>query len=148
MPAALRVLMEKDYGCDDAQSFETSDRVARLERLQDNAGPACDLLKCMAHESRLIILCLLSVRERSVMELEESLALRQPAVSQQLARLRSDNLVSTRRDGKMIYYSLASAKALAIVELLTDLFGMKDRSETLQRDPVTIDQGAGAIDGA
>lgn len=97
--------------------------VAAITRLQENIGNASALLKSMAHEGRLVILCLLFIRERSVMELEQSLDLRQPAVSQQLARLRSDNLVSTRRDGKMIYYSLASDDARAMVSALVAQFG-------------------------
>ncbi len=87
------------------------------------ASVGCELLKSMAHEGRLVILYLLSIRERSVSELEATLDMRQPAVSQQLARLRSDNIVSTRRDGKMVYYSLASDQARAVVGLLSNLCG-------------------------
>lgn len=99
------------------------DTSSAIARMQSNIVHASALLKSMAHEGRLFILCLLYVRERSVMELEQSLDLRQPAVSQQLARLRSDNLVSTRRDGKMIYYSLASEEARAMVYALASQFG-------------------------
>lgn len=88
----------------------------------ENARAATDLLKAIAHESRLIILCMLSEGERSVTELESILALRQPTVSQQLARLRSEGLVETRRVGKTIYYSLASDQAKHIVKLLYDLY--------------------------
>jgi DNA-binding transcriptional ArsR family regulator len=90
--------------------------------LAQNAGAACELLKSMAHEGRLTILYLLSLRERSVTELEEALALRQPAVSQQLARLRSDRLVTTRRDGKMIYYSLANPDVQQLIDTLVRLY--------------------------
>ena len=76
----------------------------------DNAKRASEFLKALAHESRLIILCILAEGEKSVSELEHELSLRQPTVSQQLARLRADGLVSTRRDGKVIYYSLASRR--------------------------------------
>ena len=69
-----------------------------------------------------LLLSLLAERERSVTELETILALRQPAVSQQLARLRADNLVSTRREGKLIYYSLASGVAREVVGTLTRLY--------------------------
>lgn len=100
-----------------------AETLTAIERLQGNIGMASALLKSMAHEGRLFILCLLYIRERSVMELEQSLDLRQPAVSQQLARLRSDKLVSTRRDGKMIYYSLASDEARAMVYALASQFG-------------------------
>lgn len=80
------------------------------------------MLKALAHEGRLVILSLLCTRERSVTELETILSLRQPAVSQQLARLRADNLVKTRREGKLIYYSIASDEAKALVKALADLY--------------------------
>ena len=69
-----------------------------------------------------MILCILAEGEKSVSELEELLSLRQPTVSQQLARLRSDGLVATRRDGKAIYYSLASEEARVVVGAVYDLF--------------------------
>ncbi len=78
-----------------------------LDRMMASAREASDFLKAVAHESRLLLLCLLGDGERSVSELEQSLQLRQPTVSQQLARLRLDGLVKTRRDGKTVYYSLA-----------------------------------------
>ncbi len=92
------------------------------DEMQENAQDACDLLKAMAHEGRLLILCLLAGGEKPVTELEQALALRQPAVSQQLARLRADNLVTTRRDGKTIYYSIASKEAMQIVQLLYSMY--------------------------
>ena len=78
-----------------------------LHNLMQKARKASDFLKALAHENRLLILCLLSERERSVTELEGLLALNQATVSQQLARLRLEGLVETRRDGRIIYYSLA-----------------------------------------
>jgi DNA-binding transcriptional ArsR family regulator len=95
---------------------------ADAERMADNARRAADLLKALAHESRLMILCILSEGEKSVSELEQLLSLQQPAVSQQLARLRADGLVSTRRDGKAIYYSLASEEARVVVGAVYDVF--------------------------
>ena len=71
------------------------------------ARNAADFLKALAHESRLVILCLLSEREHTVGELEDALALGQATVSQQLARLRHEGLVATRREGRTIIYSLA-----------------------------------------
>jgi len=79
-----------------------------IEAMMRNARDASDLLKALSHESRLLLLCILAEKERSVGELETILSLRQPTVSQQLARLRYDNIVTTRRDGKTIYYSLAN----------------------------------------
>lgn len=89
---------------------------------KDRAGAASDFLKALAHESRLLLLCLVAERERSVTELENILSLRQPAVSQQLARLRIDGLVTTRREGKAIYYSLASDDVRQIMGVLYDIF--------------------------
>ncbi len=96
-------------------SFETSE-------MQDKAGQASAYLKALAHESRLMILCLLCEGEKSVTELESLLSLRQPTVSQQLARLRAENLVSTRRDGKTVYYSLGDKNVLRILSTLHDMF--------------------------
>ena len=76
----------------------------------------------MSNENRLLILCLLADGEKSVTELESTLQLRQPTVSQQLARLRADELVTHRRDGKTIYYSLASEEARQLMELMYKLF--------------------------
>jgi ArsR family transcriptional regulator, virulence genes transcriptional regulator len=101
---------------------ETRSRPPDFERLSDNAKRASDFLKALAHESRLIILCVLAEGEKSVGELEKILELRQPTVSQQLARLRADGLVSTRRDGKSVYYALASEEARVIVGAVYEVF--------------------------
>jgi len=69
-----------------------------------------------------LILCILAESEKSVTDLERILALRQPTVSQQLARLRADGLVAARRDGKTIYYSLASEEARVVIGALYDVF--------------------------
>ena len=90
--------------------------------MAESAKAACDLLRGLAHESRLMILCILVEGERSVRELEELLEMRQPTVSQQLARLRADRLVKTRRDGKTIYYSLASDEAYKVIAALYELY--------------------------
>ncbi|HZP78999.1 MAG TPA: metalloregulator ArsR/SmtB family transcription factor [Pseudolabrys sp.] len=92
------------------------------ERMVDKAKRAADFLKALAHESRLMILCILAEGEKSVSDLEEFLELRQPTVSQQLARLRADGLVATRRQGKTIYYSLASEEARVIVGAVYEMF--------------------------
>ncbi|MFL2687853.1 MAG: ArsR/SmtB family transcription factor [Alphaproteobacteria bacterium] len=73
-----------------------------------NAQRASTLLKSMCNERRLLILCQLVPGEKTVSELQEFTGQRQTAVSQHLARLRNDNLVATRRDGKNIYYSLSA----------------------------------------
>lgn len=87
-----------------------------------SATAACELLRGIAHEARLVILCMLSEGEKSVSELEAFLELRQPTVSQQLARLRADRLVVTRREGKTIYYALASEEARQVIGVLYELY--------------------------
>ena len=94
----------------------------RLERMMKSARKASDLLKALSHENRLLLLCILSEKERSVSELEQILSLRQPLVSQQLARLRYDNLVTTRRDGKTVYYSIADQDVRRITGVIYDIF--------------------------
>lgn len=97
-----------------------------IEKLMRNAHQASHFLKALSHETRLVLLCLLSEGERSVTDLENILALRQPAVSQQLARLRLDGLVSTRRDGKVIYYSIANEDIRQAIMLVYELFCKED----------------------
>ena len=98
-----------------------------LDRMVDKAKRAADFLKALAHESRLMILCILAEGEKSVTELERMLTLRQPTVSQQLARLRADGLVITRREGKVVYYSLASDEARIIIGAVYEVFCGKKR---------------------
>lgn len=93
-----------------------------LSRMMRNARDASDFLKALAHENRLLLLCLLAEKERSVTELEELLSLRQTTVSQQLARLRLDDLVTTRRDGRTIYYSLADDRLKNFIRVIYDMF--------------------------
>jgi DNA-binding transcriptional ArsR family regulator len=93
-----------------------------LSEMEDGAERAAEFLKALANRHRLIVLCLLAERERTVSELEEILGIRQPTLSQQLARLRAENLVETRRDGKHIYYSLASDETRGVIELLYSMF--------------------------
>lgn len=93
-----------------------------VDALLANAREASEFLKAVSHEARLVILCLLVDGEKSVSELEQVLSLRQPAVSQQLARLRADNLVDARRDGKNIYYSLARPEVVDLIRVLHRTF--------------------------
>ena len=91
-------------------------------RIAANAHEAASFLKSLTHPHRLMILCLLDGRERSVSELEDHLGLRQPTLSQQLAKLRAEGLVETRRSGKFIYYRLASPEAREVISVLLRLF--------------------------
>lgn len=90
--------------------------------LWENAGEANTLLRSMANENRLMILCLLAESEKSVGEIETLTGARQPTVSQQLARLRADGIVESRRDGKAIYYSLSCDRTRKLLEELCELY--------------------------
>ncbi len=104
------------------ESGEDGGTLAFPDEMMDNARDACVLLKALAHESRLLILCLLAEGEKPVTALMKALDMRQPAVSQQLARLRADRLVHARRDGKTIYYSLANDESREVIRLLYKLY--------------------------
>jgi DNA-binding transcriptional ArsR family regulator len=98
---------------------------ADLDKMMDSATEASNFLKAISHEGRLMILCHLASGEKSVTELEELLAARQAAVSQQLARLRLEGLVTPRRDGKTIYYRLTDERPRQIIDLVYDMFCAK-----------------------
>lgn len=93
-----------------------------LTAMAARAGEAVALLKGLANESRLMILCILAEGELSVNQLNKRLALSQPALSQHLALLREQGLVETRRDGQAIFYRLAESPALAVVKVLHQQF--------------------------
>jgi ArsR family transcriptional regulator len=93
-----------------------------MDKMLANATQACNFLKAISHEGRLMILCHLVTGEKSVTELEELLSARQAAVSQQLSRLRLEGLVTPRRDGKTIYYSLTDERPRQILETVYELF--------------------------
>ena len=93
-----------------------------MDKLANNAVRAANFLKAISHEGRLMILCYLASGEKSVTDLEELLSARQAAVSQQLSRLRTEGLVTPRREGKVIYYSLSDKRSTQIMEVVYDLF--------------------------
>ncbi len=93
-----------------------------VDALIASAHEASGFLKALAHEARLLILCMLIEEEKSVTAIEEILSLRQPAISQQLARLRADGLVETRREGKNVFYSLARPEVREVIGALHRAF--------------------------
>ena len=93
-----------------------------FEDMQANAAGATVLLKSMANETRLLILCQLAHSERSVSELLEIIPLGQSALSEHLAILRRERLVTTRREGQSVYYALSSVEVRAIIGTLYQLF--------------------------
>ena len=92
------------------------------ETMRAHAGDAARLLKALANEKRLMLLCLLVEGERSVGELNARLDLSQSALSQHLAVLRADGLVTTRREGQTIHYALADGPAQRILETLHGIY--------------------------
>lgn len=103
--------------------------------LQENATRASTLLKTMANEWRLLILCHLAEGEKSVGELEQLVDLNQSALSQHLAVLRRERLVETRRSAQSIYYSLASNEAASVMSTLYEIYCKKDGAESSCRKP-------------
>ena len=95
---------------------------AEMDQMIAKATQASNFLKAISHEGRLMILCHLASGEKSVTELEDLLSARQAAVSQQLSRLRLEGLVTPRREGKAIYYSLTDDRPRQIIEVVYDLF--------------------------
>lgn len=93
-----------------------------MEQMQEHAADAAGLMKALGNESRLMILCALASGERSVGELNEIVPLSQSALSQQLAKLRQQGLVATRRESQTIHYSLMPGPADKVISLLHDIY--------------------------
>ena len=93
-----------------------------IDRMRANAREAAALLKALSNENRLLILCQLVSGEQSVTELNEAIDLSQSALSQHLAILRREQLVSTRRESQTIYYSISSQKAARLLEFMHSTF--------------------------
>ena len=96
----------------------TETKEINFDELRASADEASGLMKVMANSDRLILLCQLSQGEKSVGELESILDIRQPTLSQQLAVLREAELVTTRREGKNIFYRISSQSAMAVMQVL------------------------------
>ncbi|MDK6079549.1 ArsR/SmtB family transcription factor [Massilia varians] len=93
-----------------------------LQQMRRAAAQACALLKVLGNPDRLLLLCQLSQGEYAVGELESLLGITQPTLSQQLAVLREEQLVSTRREGKQVFYRIDSEAALALMQVLYQQF--------------------------
>lgn len=105
-----------------------------LADFMQQAADAVALLKALSHENRLLILCILCKGERTVGELEGILQLQQAIVSQQLARLRADGVVESRREGRQIYYSIANPLVQDVVALLYRMYCSPKAAHVLQHD--------------
>ncbi len=98
------------------------DDASRLIELHDMASHACELLKAMSNECRLMILCQLAEGEKTVGELQKFLDLSQSAVSQHLAILRREKIVKARKHAQSVSYSLAGDEAIRVMATLHDVF--------------------------
>ena len=94
------------------------DTPLEMDAMRDAADSACALMKVLANPDRMLLLCQLAEGEKTVGELQQALGIVQPTLSQQLAVLREEELVETRREGKNIYYRIASPQALAVLDVL------------------------------
>lgn len=119
-----------------------------VDALISSAQEASAFLKALAHEARLLILCLLIDGEKSVTAIEEILSLRQPAISQQLARLRADGLVEARREGKNIFYSLARPEVHEVISALHRAFCQSPQSRSRQAYKRPLVRAAARAKGA
>lgn len=93
-----------------------------IEQLRKSAGEACGLLKILVNQDRLLLLCQMTQGEYCVSDLEEMTGIQQPTLSQQLTVLREGEMVNARREGKQIYYSIASKEAMAVMQVLYQLY--------------------------
>ncbi len=94
----------------------------------DNASEAANLLKSLANDKRLVILCELLNGERSVGELEKTVGLSQSALSQHLAKLRHNSLVKTRRESQVIFYSVSDPNVVRVLSVLHDIYCATDKA--------------------
>ena len=93
-----------------------------LDRFEASAGEAAGLMRALANEKRLMILCQLGEREMSVGQMLALVGLSQSALSQHLAKLRDERLVTTRRDGTTIFYRIADPAVLKVIAVLAEIY--------------------------
>ena len=108
--------------------METQELTLDMSLMRKAAAEATEVMRALANEDRLLLLCQLSQGEKSVSELEELLDSHQPTLSQQLGVLRTMGLVDTRRDGKRIFYSIADEKVLLLLGAMYELYCPKKKS--------------------
>jgi len=94
----------------------------QLDKMRSAAGEASLLLRSLGNQDRLLLLCQLSQEELCVSDIEERLDIRQPSLSQQLGVLRREGLVTTRKEGKRVYYQVADPKVLTLLQTLYQLY--------------------------
>ena len=93
-----------------------------LDVLRQAASEACSLLKVLANPDRLLLLCQMTQGEYCVSDLESLTGIKQPTLSQQLTVLREEEMVSTRREGKQIFYNITSKEAMSVLQVLYEMY--------------------------
>jgi DNA-binding transcriptional ArsR family regulator len=102
---------------------KTPDRENGMAAFERKAAEAAGLLKLLANESRLLILCRLAMAlEMSVNDLAEAVGLSQSALSQHLAKMREEGLLTTRREAQTVFYRIADPNAARLLALLKDIY--------------------------
>ena len=119
---SIAIVLLNHFYAATSTSMNSAHLVLHPELLRSSAAQAVGVLKILANEDRLMLLCQLSQGEHCVSELEQELGIAQPTLSQQLGVLRNEGVVATRRQGKNIYYSVADARTLEILVLLHRLY--------------------------
>lgn len=114
-----------------------------ITRFEASATEAAKLLRALANERRLMILCQLADGERSVGELQPRVGLSQSALSQHLAVLRQEGVVATRRDGQTIWYRIEDPAALKVVATLAEIFCPPDMKQAPDEPPTDAADPAG-----
>lgn len=124
MRAAAAAAQETEQATEQDTAFAPgADDEAALKTLAKQAGEAAQLLKMLANEKRLLILCFLAVRgEMTVGELVGVVKLSQSALSQHLAKLRADGLVEFRRTSQTLHYRVADQRTLRLLGVLKEIF--------------------------
>ena len=97
-----------------------------LSKMQDSSAQAASVLKLLANQQRLLLLCALINREHTVSELEDLTGLSQSSMSQHLARLREENIVSTRREAQRIFYAVSDKNVIKILQTMHALYCTED----------------------
>lgn len=108
--------------CSMASEIQEVESVTMQDRMVAAADDAASMLKALSNPSRLLLLCQLVEREKSVGELEVALGLSQAYVSQQLARLRAEGLVAARREGRVVRYRLADSRIAPVIQTIYEQY--------------------------
>lgn len=112
----------------------SADKNQPVQQLQQNAAKAAAILRVLANDRRLMVLCeLVQAGERSVTELEQACGISQSALSQHLAKMRRHGVVKARRSAQTVFYSVASAEVMTLLDTLCRLYGKPSEQPEIQR---------------